>query len=263
MCLIAFAWRSHPDYPLIVAANRDEFFARPTEPAGFWSDHPDVLAGRDGLAHGTWLGVTRTGRFSALTNFRAPQAYRPDAKSRGALVADFLTEETGALAYLDEVKRTRTNYNPFNLIAGTDLAGPAGVLAVMSHASAPAALKPGVYALSNASLDTPWPKVVAARRGLENLLRQTDPARPDFDSGLWQLLADERRAADHELPDTGIPLELERALSAAHIRLPEYGTRSATLLVIAGSGTARLAERSFPAHGDMSERRFSFELERS
>ncbi len=156
MCLIVFAWRQHPDFPLIVAANRDEFYERPTLAADFWADHPEVLGGRDLKEMGTWLGITRKGRFAALTNYRDPLHVRADAPSRGWLVRDFLTGERGAEDYLARLRDRGAAYNGFSLILG-DAAG----LYYYSNRGeeGPAALAPGVYGLSNHLLDTPWPKV--------------------------------------------------------------------------------------------------------
>jgi uncharacterized protein with NRDE domain len=240
MCLILFAYRAHPRYPLVVAANRDEWFRRPTAPAGFWSDAPEVLAGRDLEAGGTWLGVTRGGRFAALTNFRDPATLRDDAPSRGALVSDFLTSSTDADAYLRSVRRDADRYNGFNLVLGDQTS-----LRYFSNREGDArALHPGIYGLSNHLLDAPWPKVRAGKARLGALLDGEIDAE-----ALLDLLDDSQVAPDAELPRTGVPLELERALSPRRIRAGDYGTRSSTVLLVAQDGEVSLLERSFDASG--------------
>jgi uncharacterized protein with NRDE domain len=160
MCLILIAWQAHPDYPLVVAANRDEFFARPTAAAAFWPDAPQVLAGRDLEAGGTWLGVSRQRRFAALTNYREGGRQRVDARSRGALVADFLTSRASPVAYLTQLETAAAEYNGFNLVVGDGES-----LAYYSNRGdgQPRWLKPGIYGLSNHLLDTPWPKLASAK----------------------------------------------------------------------------------------------------
>lgn len=240
MCLILIAYRAHPRYSLVVAANRDEWFGRPTAPAGFWSDAPEVLAGRDLEAGGTWLGVTRGGRFAALTNFRDPATLRDDAPSRGALVSDFLTSSADADGYLRSVRRDANRYNGFSLVLG-DLAS----LRYFSNRGGEArALQPGIYGLSNHLLDAPWPKVCAGKARLAAHLDGEVDAE-----ALLDLLDDTQVAPDAELPRTGVPLERERALSPLRIRAGDYGTRSSTVLLVAQDGEVSLVERSFDASG--------------
>ncbi|VCU69727.1 hypothetical protein PIGHUM_01790 [Pigmentiphaga humi] len=244
MCLIAFAWDPLGETPLLVAANRDEFYARPTAPADWWTDHPDLWGGRDLAAGGTWMGVTRQGRFAAITNYREAGSHDPRAPSRGHLVAEFLLGEDAPAGYLRGVAGLAGPFNGFNLIVG-DLFGPAPSLWYFSHrrgypADAPKALSPGVYGLSNAVLDTPWPKVVRTTAALATL--KATEARP---AAYLQMLADTTEAEDALLPSTGIPLERERALSAAFIITPDYGTRSQTVLAVTRGGRVQAAERSF------------------
>ncbi|MBP8822544.1 MAG: NRDE family protein [Flavobacteriales bacterium] len=229
MCLIALAYKVHPHFPLIVAANRDEFLDRPAEPARFWPESPHLLAGRDLQAGGTWLGVTRAGRFAAITNHRDMRRPHAPGPSRGLLVKHALeqgvnTSSTAAFA-------------GFNLIYGT-------VDHLHYHnniqpASTP--LAPGIHSLSNAFLNTPWPKVEKARRAMEALV-----GRPDnhLEEGLFALLADEARAGDDQLPDTGLLLEQERAASSIFIRSPHYGTRCSTVLLVDAHGAVHFAERT-------------------
>ena len=244
MCLILVAWRAHPDYPLVVAANRDEFYRRRTASADFWTESPQVLAGRDLEAGGTWLGITRTGRFAGLTNFRDPGSHRADAPSRGKLVADFLTGNAGIDAYLDSLEAAA--YNGFNL-----LLGDGNRLVAFSNVTGERhELAPGVYGLSNALLDTPWPKVGAGKTALTDALAPL----PD-ETALFHLLRDDSVHPDHVLPATGVPLEWERLLSAAFIRSPGYGTRCSTIVKVGSDGAATFDERSWQPGGQAGERR--------
>lgn len=236
MCLILLAWQAHPDYPLVVAANRDEFFARPSAPAGFWTEVPEVLAGRDMEAGGTWLGVTRRQRFSALTNYREGGRKFVDAPSRGALVADFLAGESDPETYLEALARRSADYNGFNLFVGDGRR-----LAYYTNRGAGSRwLVPGIYGLSNHLLDTLWPKLSAAKAAFAGALAQLPVADPFF-----ELLADQEIVADTHLPETGVPLEWERILSAVFVSSPDYGTRASTLLTIHRTGLISMVERSF------------------
>ncbi|MEE1887744.1 NRDE family protein [Pseudomonas carassii] len=243
MCLIVFAWRPGTARPLIVAANRDEFYARPTQALAAWEDAPGVHAGRDLEAGGTWLGVGPNGRFAALTNIRDPrQPLGP--RSRGELVAAYLQGELGIEAYLDQVASRSGQYSGFNLLVGDG--GQLGYL--HAREAAPRLLEPGVYGLSNAGLDTPWPKLVKARSGLEALLEVADPQR------LLALLGDTQPAPDGELPDTGVGLATERLLSSVFIASQNYGTRASTVLIVDDQGRRRMVERSFgPFGGHLGE----------
>lgn len=242
MCLILLAWHAHPEYPLVLAANRDEFFARPTAPAAWWQA-PAMLAGRDLAAGGTWLGVTRDGRIAALTNYRDPTSQRADAPSRGTLVPAVLTGGAPVHARLSELHRTAARYNGFNVLFSdsTQLA---------SYESVPdrsRMLGSGVYGLSNHLLDTPWPKVVTAKAALGSALAQL----PE-DQGLLALLRDEARPDDSRLPRTGVSLSWERLLSSAFIRAPGYGTRSSTIVVMDRGGQVRFREWTWNEQGELA-----------
>ncbi|MFO1206792.1 MAG: NRDE family protein [Burkholderiales bacterium] len=238
MCLIVFAWHVHPDFPLVLGANRDEFLDRPTRAAQFWPDHPELLAGRDLKSGGTWLGITRSGRVAAVTNFRQGTAPRAAARSRGLLVSGFLTGNNSPAAHLDAVAKAQSRYDGFNLLAGDGRA-----LHYFSNRDGAATLvEPGVHGLSNALLDTPWPKVERAKSALTGLL---DHDRDVLVEGTLRLLADQARPPDHELPSTGVSLEWERCLSSVFIAAPGYGTRSSTVLLIDRGGHATFCERSF------------------
>jgi uncharacterized protein with NRDE domain len=242
--LILVAWRAHADFPLVLAANRDEFFNRRTASADFWDDAPQVLAGRDLEAGGTWLGMTRTGRFAALTNYRDPASHKPQAPSRGALVADFLKTDTAIDAYLDSLGPSA--YNGFNLLLGDG----ARLVAFSNVSGQRHELAPGVYGLSNALLDTPWPKVGVGKTALATALA----ALPD-ETALWRLLGDPTIHPDAALPATGVPLEWERLLSAAFIKSADYGTRCSTVLKVGADGTASFDEQTWLPGARAGERR--------
>lgn len=251
MCLILVAWRAHPSYPLVVAANRDEFFARPTRPAEFWPEIPQVLAGRDMEAGGTWMGITRGGRFAALTNFRDPARRLAAAPSRGGLVADFLQDCRGPSEWIDSLGGA-TAYNGFNLLVGDgrELWWFSNVTNERRR------LTPGVYGVSNHLLDTPWPKVVAAKSALSGTLAML----PD-DGGMFRLLRDDTVHPDEALPRTGVGPEWERLLSSAFVAAPGYGTRSSTVLLVDADGMAMFDEQGWLAGGQPGGRvRLRFRL---
>ncbi|NWB91248.1 NRDE family protein [Pseudomonas agarici] len=238
MCLIVFAWRPGHAQPLIVAANRDEFYARPSLALAQWPQAPQVHAGRDLEAGGTWLGVGVGQRFAALTNIRNPHQ-SPAHRSRGELVARFLMEETAAEDYLAEISAQSPEYAGFNLLLGTT----DQLWHFNSHEAEPRQLTEGVYGLSNAGLDTPWPKLLKARAALSQTLH--DP-RPE---NLLALLSDPAPAPFAELPDTGVGVVTESLLSSVFIASPSYGTRASTALIVNADGTRHLLERSFGPYG--------------
>lgn len=235
MCLIVFAWKLLPDCPLMLVANRDEFFSRPTQAADWWQDHPSVYAGRDLQAGGTWLGVDRRGRFAALTNIRNGNATKREQRSRGELVANYLRDDLTPQAYLQKVRESAREYSGFNLIFG-DTQAMYWISNEDEHSFRP--LEPGIYGLSNGSLDTPWPKVLRAKAQFSSLLCQSAP-----DDAYFELLADTTRMADCRLPDTGVSLEWERVLAPICIESPDYGTRASSLLRVREGGAAELRER--------------------
>ncbi|UAW98873.1 NRDE family protein [Halopseudomonas nanhaiensis] len=251
MCLIAFAWQQ-AGHRLLLLGNRDEFHARPTRPAAFWDEdgHPDLLAGQDLQARGTWLGVTRSGRFAALTNVRA-SGMAVGTRSRGELVAGFLASSVSPQAYLEELAPRCTEYGAFNLLVGDrDL-----LCYLNSREAIPSALAPGYYGLSNASLDTAWPKLVALRSGLQE-------AEQGSAEQLIALLADPQQYPDEQLPRTGVSQEWERALSAAFIIGETYGTRASSLLRITEDERIEFVERSFgPNATPLGEVRYEFQTE--
>lgn len=236
MCLIALAYRVHPRFPLILIANRDEFYTRPTRPLAPWDDDPRVLGGRDLQAGGSWLGVTETGRIAAVTNFREPHPPRAGARSRGALVGAFLTGTAAPAGYARSLASRAASYPGFNLIAGDRRE----LWYVTNRGGDPLAIAPGVHALSNHVLDTPWPKVERARAALTAALSGTWS-----DDDLLAILADEAGVDDARLPNTGVGLERERALAPVFIRTPEYGTRCSTLVFVSDD-TVRIVELTWP-----------------
>jgi uncharacterized protein with NRDE domain len=236
MCLIFLAWRRHPEYRLVVAANRDEFYARPTAPVDYWADAPGLLAGRDLEGGGTWLGVTRSGRFAALTNLRRVDGRVVDAPTRGRLVSDFLLSESTPAEYLQSLVGRAGVYNGFNLLVGDHQS----LHWFASHGGEPLMLEPGVYGVSNDLLDTPWPKVVRGKTAFERLLEA-----PDIEpAAMFDLLMDRQIAEDAALPDTGIGLARERDLSPIFITAGDYGTRSSTVLLVESTGEVTFHERT-------------------
>lgn len=241
MCLIAWHWQPGHHNSLLLVANRDEFYARPSAPLHWWAD-ADILAGRDLQAGGTWLGVSRSGRLAALTNHRDPNQQRTDAPSRGELVSAFLRSDLSAEAYLTTLSQQSNNYNPFNLLVydGAHLMG------LESRHARVLTLPEGVGAVSNADFQTPWPKLNGLTNGLQQQLNQGQPS----DAELLALLQDRRTAADTDLPATGVPLPLERALSAAFVALPDYGTRASSVVRL-GVHQVDFTEQSFDASGPL------------
>ena len=236
MCLILLAWKVHPAYPLVVAANRDEFFVRPTAAATFWQEAPQILAGRDLEAGGTWMGITRSGRFSALTNFRDPAQNRSGTPSRGALVAEFLAGNEAPRDHLERIAARGGEYNGYNLLAS----GGDALWWSSNVGGLPRQLGPGVYGVSNHLLDTAWPKVGAGKTALARSMERL----PD-DTALFSLLRDDGIHPDEHLPQTGIPLDWERLLSSAFVRSPDYGTRSSTVVCVGDDGWISFDEQTW------------------
>lgn len=254
MCLILFAHRAAPGYALVLAANRDEFFARPSAPADYWKDAPHVLAGRDLTKGGTWMGVTRQGRWAAVTNYRDGTRASTGSRSRGELVARYLLEGSSAAAYAPAAATAGAEFQGFNLLLGDK----DGMYCVSNRDGQPRALEPGIYGLSNHLLNTPWPKVERGKRALQAVLEGNSA---DATEPLLALLADRRTADDEALPETGVGHDWEKLLSAAFIRAPGYGTRASSVLLIETGGEVSFRERSFGANAELLEdRRFHFTI---
>ncbi|HKJ04006.1 MAG TPA: NRDE family protein [Geopsychrobacteraceae bacterium] len=252
MCLILLANHIHPDYPLVLAANRDEFHARPTRAAQWWGSQPNLLAGQDLTAGGTWLGITDSGRIAAITNYREPTTNIPTVQSRGKLTTEFLQHHISAEDYYQQLLSQRQCFNGYNLLFGS-----VDELHYFSNRGAgPANLLPSIYGVSNHLLDTPWPKVEKGKMALSEAL-----AQPELDTEtLWRLLSDSVIAPDSDLSDTGIGIEWERLLSAIKISGDHYGTRTSTLLLARRDGNIFFSERTLVPDTAATERTFSFTL---
>ena len=240
MCLILVAWQGHAKFRCVIAANRDEMHSRPTAAAQWWPSRPPILAGRDLSAGGTWLGLTRTGRFAALTNFRDPEQRRTGTPSRGTLVTSILMSNDTTAESLEYLRRVGADYNGFNLLFsdGERLAVYESVRGVGRE------LAPGIYGLSNHLLDTPWPKVQTAKSRLAGAL-----ANLETTGAALALLRDDKPAPDEQLPRTGVSLQWERLLSSAFVRAPDYGTRCSTVVRIDESRRACFDEWTWDAAG--------------
>ena len=251
MCLILFAFKANRRYPLVVAANRDEAYARPTASASFWRDHPGLYAGRDLDMGGTWMGLTREGRFAAITNFRDgyPNGRGAAPRSRGEIAGTFLTGDLDARAYLESVAARQKEYAGFSTLAG-DLNA---LWYFSNYGKGLEFVAPGVHGLSNHLLDTPWPKVVDGCAELTALLEASADSAADaatLAEKLFDLLADRSVAPANQLPDTGIGIVREKQLGPKFIaRDDRYGTRASTVIIVDKLGGVTYAERSFGGHG--------------
>ncbi len=250
MCLVIFAFQSNPDYPLVVAANRDEFYHRETAAAAFWPQHPALLAGRDLEQGGTWMGLTRSGRFAAITNFRDPAQTGAAPRSRGELTLDFLLSALDPETWLAQIASRADDYAGFNLLVGDRHAlwCASNSNSTRAQALSTRRLQPGLYGLSNARLDTPWPKVSRGKRGLAAVL---DEGSVDHER-LLQVVADRREAPVDQLQPHGLEQEeMDRLLSAQFITAQQYGygTRSTTTLWLDSDGRAHWRELSFDSGG--------------
>lgn len=252
MCLLVFAWKTHPDYPLVFAGNRDELHARPAAAAGFWEQSHQLLGGRDLQAGGTWLGITIGGRFAVVTNYRAGLNPQTAPHSRGKLTTDFLRSDIPADTYIHMVAKRANDYGAFSLIVGDR-----NTLWYFSNRGAPEPreMLSGIHGLSNHLLDTPWPKVTRSIARMQTLVK-TQTLTSDT---LFTLLAEHTPAADAQLPDTGIGQERERQVSPVFVVNPVYGTRCSSVIFLHADGQARFAERRFDPAGQALETR-SFHL---
>ena len=253
MCLLLISYKNHPRYKLIVAANRDEFYNRPASPAHFWEDKPELLAGKDFEAGGTWLGLTSSGKFSAITNYRDIKNLKKDAPTRGKLVTDFLSNNFSPVDYIKELEEKSDLYNGYNLIFGD--------IKKMNYFSNQTKksieLTPGIYGLSNHLLDTPWYKVEKSKKSFSKILAKQDIDYRD----LFEILSDRSYPADDMLPDTGVGLKIERAVSPVFVATPYYGTRSSTVIFIDIDNHVTFAENSLnTVSGKWIKSSFEFEI---
>ncbi|MGH1463276.1 MAG: NRDE family protein [Neptuniibacter sp.] len=246
---MTFAYKSHPVYSFILLANRDEFYNRPSKTMHYWDDHSDVLAGRDLEHGGTWLGINQQGKFSAVTNYRDGKKTQDNVRSRGGLTREFLCSTSDAITYLQTLQTRQHEYGDYNLLTG-DTSG----LYYQSNREGPIKkITPGVYGLSNALLDTPWPKLINARSSLQKMLHDNEPERDK----LLDIMSDKLKAVPKELPDTGIPYDWELLLSSCFIQSADYGTRATTVLLQKPNGETTIIEKSFGPKGAEEEHEFS------
>ena len=249
MCLVVFAWKVHPEYRLVLAANRDEFHQRPAQGLHWWPDYPEILAGRDLQAGGTWLAVSRPGRFATVTNYREQQKARPGLRSRGEIITNFVRSNEPAGTFVASL--AGDDYAGFSLLA----ADSEDLWCVSNRGDQAMQLAPGVYGLSNASLDTPWAKLVRTREALRKIIA----AGEINETALFKIMADRTPAQIADVEAGKLPFELARVLTAPHIVSAEYGTRCATALTWSKAEKISVSERRFDAAGNSSgESRFSF-----
>lgn len=252
MCLITFAYKSHSKYSLILLANRDEFYQRPTQAMHYWPDQEGTIAGRDLEQMGTWLGINTQGKFSAVTNYRDGNTINATKRSRGELTASYLATTATANDYLAQLEENKTLYGDFNLLLGDN----SGLYYCSNRGGLTQALSPGVYGMSNALLNTPWPKLTQVNKALEEAIRSEK-------LNLAQLLAimqNQQRAPDSQLPDTGISLEWERLLSSSFISSETYGTRAITILLQQYDGATQLIEQVYDRNGKTGESEYTLTL---
>lgn len=251
MCLILFSWKTHPKYKLIVAANRDEFYARPTVPAGFWPEYPTILAGKDLKAGGTWLGIEKSGYFAAVTNYRDLSSIKENAISRGDLIKNYLLSKNEPERYVKEVAENKDNYNGFNLLV-SDLKE---LYYYSNMENKSQKLDKGIYGLSNHLLNTPWPKVVSGKAQFESLLQDETIAIDP----LFKLLQNIDQPKEELLPSTGISKDLERALSSIFIKTEGYGTYCSTVLLVDNEGSCSFEERTYHTGTETLAKKYRFD----
>lgn len=254
MCLVNFHFHAHANYKLIVAANRDEFYKRPTATAHFWEDHSTILAGRDLEQNGTWLGITKNGRFAALTNYRAPGYMQSGKYSRGALVSNYLLGNETPETYIKNIQPDKAHYSGFNLLLGDS----DHLMYYNNINDSVSNIEFGTHSLSNHFLNTPWPKVVKGKNRLHAYVTEQETIDPE---DLFTILADKELASDDRLPDTGVGLTLERQLSPLFINIEDYGTRCSTVLLISKNNYVTFIERTYHQGKYIGEENFSFKID--
>jgi uncharacterized protein with NRDE domain len=256
MCLIVFANNIHKDYKLIFAANRDEFYYRQTKEAHFWNDHPELLAGKDLQAGGTWMGINKSGKFAAITNYRDMKSIKDNAPTRGNLTLDYLVSDITPEEYFSKIINNLKKYNGFNLIIG-DIDN----LFYFSNIK-PELIKiePGIHGLSNAFLDTKWPKVEKSKMRLAEAINSNQVN----EKRLMKILDDKIFVKDENLPDTGAGKELERVLSSVFIKTEKYGTRCSTVLLVDQQNNVTFVERIYiPGKNSFEKNEFKFIIKRN
>lgn len=254
MCLIAFAYKVSSEYPLILIANRDEFYDRPTQKAHYWCGEGEnkILAGKDLKAGGTWMGVGKNGKWAAVTNYRDMESIKVNAPTRGNFVPQFIKSKSSAHQYLLELKKEASKYNGFNLLLGDS----SGVFHYSNVSDTITKIQPGVHGVSNALLNTPWPKLNRAKKMLENSIQNNDFSK----TTLFSLLNDETKAQENQLPNTGLSKELEKELSSIFIDIDNYGTRCSSLLLIDKNEKIKFVERRYNYSNSAKEEEETFIL---
>lgn len=254
MCLINFQLNNHNKYKLVMAANRDEEYSRPTEAAHYWKDYPHILGGRDLRGMGTWLGITKTGRISALTNIRnTKELLSTHQKSRGHLVSNYLIGSQNPSEYLNDISKSDNDYAGFNLLVGNQ----DEIFYLNNYENKVSKVDNGLHSLSNHHLDTPWPKVIKGKTGLEKIMDSEDSDIED----LFRLLRDDDTAENKDLPDTGLSKEIEKNLSPLFINMDKYGTRCSTVILIDQDDNATFVERTYLEGQLKGEEKFEFKIE--
>jgi uncharacterized protein with NRDE domain len=236
MCLIVIGYNYHPDYKLIFAANRDEFYQRPSSPADFWKDESSLLAGKDLKEGGTWCGITKNGRFAAITNYRNIKSKKKDALSRGKIVTDFLLGTSSPEFYFKGLKDSADLYNGYGLIFGVT----SGLYFFSNKAKGLIKTEAGIHGLSNHLLNTPWFKVTRGK----DLFKKAIDIKNNFVDDLFLILSDKTPSPENELPDTGLTKEVERNISSIFVETPDYGTRSSTVILIDKKDNVTFIEKS-------------------
>ncbi|MBF0378262.1 MAG: NRDE family protein [Desulfamplus sp.] len=252
MCLIAFGYGVHKKYRLILSANRDEFFNRPTAPLNVWEDEPQIIGGRDLQQGGTWMGFNKQGRFAALTNVRNPASMKPNARSRGELIPSFLLSDEEPVSYLKTIKNRIGDYNGFNLLAG-DLNN---LFFISSTDQQIIKVKEGIHAVSNHTLNTPWVKVQIVKEGLKKIVENQTSSFTnisDIESNLYAMMQSNTIAPDEFLPDTGVGIELERKLSPVFVSMKGYGTRSTSVVLWDIEGNLTFSEITWSENGNKQD----------
>ena len=253
MCLLTFAWKTHPQYKLIFASNRDEFYQRNTAPAQYWDNAPNVLAGKDLEAGGTWMGINKNGRFTALTNYRDLENIKSQAPSRGQLTLDYLQGSEAPQAYLEDIFSNIDAYNGFNLLAGT----PEDIYYLSNYEHKIRKLEPGIYGLSNALLDSDWFKVNRLKTKFTEVIQQADFSTQT----LLDTLYDTTKPNDDQVQQTGLPMDRERMLSSMFIESPNYGTCSSAIVLMDYNHQVSFVERVYnTGNGAVKEQNFSFKV---
>lgn len=254
MCIVNFHFQNHSKYKLIVVANRDEFYERPTEPAHYWEDEPNILAGRDLDQMGTWLGISKEGKFAAITNYRDPRLPETGRYSRGEIIRNFLTNNIEPDSFVKELKKDRENYGGYNVILGD----PSALYHYNNVLDESKDINAGTHSLSNHSLDTPWPKVLKGKTRLNEYV-QTNQEIVNIDT-LFNLVADRSMAEDEELPHTGVGLQMERLLSPIFVKIPNYGTRSSTVVLVDKQNHVTFVERTFQEGQFQFDKKYEFKI---